>query len=268
MTPRTMEPTEGEQGTKPYHTRSLAGSPSKSPSSGLHKPTWRPSTKPNEHRRLSGHHAKREAADEAKHADDPKFDKKEGKKIVEKKADQLEDMKAAIKEEAGTKSSDEEARKAVKDTKSGKGFDSKASSKDAEDADSRRLHGYTVIPNPTTSPSTGIRKPTWKPSSKPNEDRRLSEKHTEYHAVTTKKSKKAANGARSPGSHEPTMTPRTMEPTEAAQPQKPYHDARMLAGTPSKSPSSGLHKPTWKPSSKPNERRGLSKEHRQLSEDR
>jgi hypothetical protein len=59
-----------------------------------------------------------------------------------------------------------------------------------------------------------------------------------------------------------------MEPTEAAQPQKPYHDARMLAGTPSKSPSSGLHKPTWKPSSKPNERRGLSKEHRQLAEDR
>ena len=32
--------------------RSLAGSPTKSPSSGLHKPTWKPSSKPAEHRRL------------------------------------------------------------------------------------------------------------------------------------------------------------------------------------------------------------------------
>ena len=33
--------------------RGLAGSPTKSPSSGLHKPTWRPSSKPNEHRKLN-----------------------------------------------------------------------------------------------------------------------------------------------------------------------------------------------------------------------
>ena len=33
---------------------------------------------------------------------------------------------------------------------------------------------------------------------------------------------------------------------------------RKLAGSPTKSPSTGMHKPTWKPSSKPNERRSLS----------
>ena len=34
--------------------RKLAASPTKSPSSGLHKPTWKPSSKPAEHRTLSG----------------------------------------------------------------------------------------------------------------------------------------------------------------------------------------------------------------------
>ena len=82
------------------------------------------------HTRVSRHHQAREAADAATHVDDPKLTKKEGKKIVEKKAELLEEMLEEVKASKGTKSSDEEARKAVKDTKSGKGFDSKASSKD------------------------------------------------------------------------------------------------------------------------------------------
>ena len=49
LSPRCTPPT-----SKPVEHRSLAGSPTKSPSSGLHKPTWKPSSKPNEHRRLAG----------------------------------------------------------------------------------------------------------------------------------------------------------------------------------------------------------------------
>jgi len=47
-TPPTSKPVEHKV------RRILAGSPTKSPSSGLHKPTWKPSSKPNEHRSLSG----------------------------------------------------------------------------------------------------------------------------------------------------------------------------------------------------------------------
>ena len=49
LSPRCTPPT-----SKPVEHRSLAGSPTKSPSSGLHKPTWKPSSKPAEHRRLAG----------------------------------------------------------------------------------------------------------------------------------------------------------------------------------------------------------------------
>ena len=45
LSPRCTPPT-----SKPVEHRSLAGSPTKSPSSGLHKPTWKPSSKPVEHR--------------------------------------------------------------------------------------------------------------------------------------------------------------------------------------------------------------------------
>ena len=43
LSPRCTPPT-----SKPVEHRNLAGSPTKSPSSGLHKPTWKPSSKPNE----------------------------------------------------------------------------------------------------------------------------------------------------------------------------------------------------------------------------
>ena len=92
LSPRCTPPT-----SNPVEHRSLAGSPTKSPSSGLHKPTWRPSSKPNEHRRLS--HADKEAANDAKHGSD-KLSKKESKKIIEKKADQLEDKKSQLKKAA------------------------------------------------------------------------------------------------------------------------------------------------------------------------
>ena len=87
--------------------------------------------------------------------------------------------------------------------------------------------------SPTKSPSSGLHKPTWKPSSKPNEHRKLQKK------VDVDPCHDGLS---------PRCTPPTSKPVEH----------RSLAGSPTKSPSSGLHKPTWKPSSKPNEHRKLS----------
>ena len=153
LSPRCTPPT-----SKPVEHRSLAGSPTKSPSSGLHKPTWKPSSKPNEHRRLAG--------------------------------------------------------------------------------------------TPTKSPSSGLHKPTWRPSSKPNES---SSSKSNVGAALPRKL--AAAGPKDKDAADPChdgLSPRCTPPTS-----KPV-EHRSLAGSPTKSPSSGLHKPTWKPSSKPNEHRKLS----------
>ena len=61
LSPRCTPPT-----SKPVEhrvKRSLAGSPTKSPSSGLHKPTWKPSSKPNEHRTLAAVKVTKDDAD-------------------------------------------------------------------------------------------------------------------------------------------------------------------------------------------------------------
>ena len=58
----------------------------------------------------------------------------------------------------------------------------------------------------------------------------------------------------------PRCTPPTSKPVE-------HKVSRALAGSPTKSPSSGLHKPTWKPSSKPNEHRELAKKDVPLTKD-
>jgi len=244
--PRKLEdkpqPPAGVAAKHPLVPEDMAGMPTKSPSAGLHKPTWKPSVKPNEWK----------PSVKPIEQDEP---------VVVPSgpilSTQMHDGAKVLRPAHQAAEKDLEGRNgAAEAEKEG------APKPGAKGKAPRQLAGA-----PTKSPSSGLHKPTWRPSSKPNEHRRLS-KHEEYHAVTMKKSKKAANEARSPGSHEPTMTPRTMEPTEASQPQKPYHTSRGLAGTPTKSPSSGLHKPTWRPSTKPNEHRGLSKEHRQLSEDR
>ena len=66
-TPPTSKPVEHKV------RRSLAGSPTKSPSSGLHKPTWKPSSKPNEHRDLQSSSSKLQPPEgiEAKHPTAP-----------------------------------------------------------------------------------------------------------------------------------------------------------------------------------------------------
>ena len=164
--------------------------------------------------------------------------------------------------------------------------------------------------NPTKSPSTGMHKPTWRPSSKPAEHRQLSatfkpnEKKTSKpaekkssigaalprkltvqppegieakHPLTTETVAVADPAPGPPHVSTPTMTPRTStKPVESkvqttsaqmhdgVKATRPVHQEnesdpegrhRALAGAPTKSPSTGMHKPTWKPSSKPNERR-------------
>ena len=178
--------------------RGLAGSPTKSPSSGLHKPTWKPSSKPNEHRQLSNAHPG--------------------------------DLTTST---------------------AGKG-------------------AFAEV-GPSKSPSTGIHKPTWKPtqgkpSGKPVEPWKegVESAHTEM-----------KNSAHVEGELEKTHTARELKVTAPVNKDDadPCHDGlsprctpptskpvehRSLAGSPTKSPSSGLHKPTWKPSSKPNEHRQLA----------
>ena len=115
---------------------------------------------------------------------------------------------------------------------------------------------------PSKSPSTGIHKPTWKPtqgkpSGKPVEPWKegVESSHTEsknsaHTDGEIEKTKRQLKGDADP-CHDglsPRCTPPTSKPVEH----------RSLAGSPTKSPSSGLHKPTWKPSSKPAEHRSLS----------
>jgi len=69
--------------------------------------------------------------------------------------------------------------------------------------------------SPTKSPSSGLHKPTWKPSSKPNEHRDL----------------------QSSGSK--------LQPPEGIEAKHPAVPVDATAGVPTKSPSAGLHKPTW-----------------------
>ena len=102
---------------------------------------------------------------------------------------------------------------------------------------------------PSKSPSTGIHKPTWKPtqgkpSGKPVEPWKegVESSHTEtknsaHTDGEIEKSKRQLKGDADP-CHDglsPRCTPPTTKPVEH----------RSLAGSPTKSPSSGLHKPTW-----------------------
>ena len=120
--------TEKVEGPKLHPNRVLAevASPTKSPSSGLHKPTWKPSSKPNEHRTL--------AAVPVPSKDD---------------ADPCHD-----------------------------GLSPRCTPPTSKPVEHRNLAG-----SPTKSPSSGLHKPTWKPSSKPNEHRALKQDFLQTTAI-------------------------------------------------------------------------------------
>ena len=256
--------------------RKLGGSPTKSPSSGLHKPTWRPSSKPAEHRTLSTREerlAQKVNADTHIATAVEAETKVETETVVEelKKEESInelevlgENAKSAVKSAETTLDKNEAEFEVNQASAMEKAVESGA----AVLVQNTRVPGSTKVKTakflvynsemenpilerqrralagtPTKSPSSGLHKPTWKPSSKPVE-------HSTKSAIgaALPRRKLAGSPTKSPSSglHKPTWKPSS----------KP-NEHRKLAGSPTKSPSSGLHKPTWKPSSKPAEHRTL-----------
>ena len=186
-----------------------AGSPTKSPSSGLHKPTWKPSSKPAEHRKLAGSPTKSPSSGLHKPTWRP------SSKPVEHSS--KSSIGAALPR--------------------------------------RKLAG-----SPTKSPSSGLHKPTWKPSSKPAEHRTLkvNDNGDEVDCPPKEGEESSAPAGKqgasfildAPAKGDSASAPKQMNLMATG-------GSSYKAGSPTKSPSSGLHKPTWKPSSKPNEHRKL-----------
>ena len=244
--------------------RELAGSPTKSPSSGLHKPTWKPSSKPNEHSSKSA----------VKSAGSPSKSPSSGLHKPTWKPSSKPNEKHSTKSEVGAAL----PRKLEEKLQPPAGVEAKHPAVPVdEDAE--------VVP--TKSPSAGLHKPTWKPSSKPAEHAQPEDGpvlSTQMHdgekvvrpahqsdekdlegrlgAVEAVKEKEAVAGAKGKAPRQlagsPTKSPSSGLHKPTWKPSSKPNEHRELAGSPSKSPSSGLHKPTWKPSSKPNERRALS----------
>jgi len=208
--------------SKPAEHRQLAGTPTKSPSSGLHKPTWKPSSKPAEHRTLST----RDERAATKATSSSAFDKSDALKEikVEAKAAKTSLKKATTKvDKKEAEFEVDQASAMEKAVKAGQAVlveDPKAAAKTATSATKK----YLVYNMDMESPHL---------------NRALEKKGDD---------KKDADPCHDGLS--PRCTPPTSKPVEH----------RSLAGSPTKSPSSGLHKPTWKPSSKPNEHRTLKQD--------
>ena len=180
LSPRCTPPT-----SKPVEhrvQRSLAGSPTKSPSSGLHKPTWKPSSKPNEHRTLTNAHPGDLTTSTAgKGAFAEVGPSKSPSTGIHKPTWKPTQGKPSGKPVEPWKEGVESAHTEMKNSAHTDGEIVKEHSL-------RRLSGYKAVGSPTKSPSTGIMKPTWKPSSKPQEDRKLKSSKTSSKAASSSSS--------------------------------------------------------------------------------
>ena len=244
-TPPTSKPVEHKV------SRALAGSPTKSPSSGLHKPTWRPSSKPAEHRVLS---SKTEKPIEGPPAPQPKLPSgprvadhttpKQSRKLSNAHPGDLTTStagKGAFAEVGPSKSPSTGIHKPTWKPTQGKPSgkpvepwkegvesshtESKNSAHTDGEMSKRRLSGYKAVGGPTKSPSTGIMKPTWKPSSKPQEDRKLKSSKTSKKAdssssssssskkSSSKKSSKSSKGDEGDDAMPPPPPPATDDAT-------------------------------------------------------
>ena len=228
--------------------------PTKSPSSGLHKPTWKPSSKPAEQVTAAA--------------------KTEEVVVVE---DTTTTTTTTSADTTASKTSNTNRESGPKGATKKLAHDGAPTTRNLANAHPGDLttstagKGAFAEVGPSKSPSTGIHKPTWKPtqgkpSGKPVEPWKegVESAHTEM-----------KNSAHVEGELEKTHTARELKVTAPVNKDDadPCHDGlsprctpptskpvehRSLAGSPTKSPSSGLHKPTWKPSSKPNEHRQLA----------
>ena len=314
LSPRCTPPT-----SKPVEhrvQRSLADVPTKSPSSGLHKPTWKPSSKP---------------AENAMEATlmtnaNPTLEPPSTIAAAPKSA-----MTSSAKASSATTTSSEAreagpkgaSKKLAHDGQPARSLVANQATTSTPLATHTATSAMTATAEaagvPTKSPSSGLHKPTWKPSSKPAENAMEATLMTAVNPTLTREA--GPKGAAKTLAHDgtkpartlaaglaskddadpchdglsPRCTPPTSKPVEHASKQAaalprtlsavpvkvtkddadPCHDGlsprctpptskpvehrvqRSLAGSPTKSPSSGLHKPTWKPSSKPNEHREL-----------
>ena len=231
-----------------------AGVPTKSPSSGLHKPTWKPSSKP------------------AEHAVEDTSAKTEDVVVVE---DTTTTTTTTTSADTTTKSVNTNRESGPKGATKKLAHDGAPTTRKLGQSHPGDLttsiagKGAFAEVGPSKSPSTGIHKPTWKPTQgtptgKPVEPWKegVESAHTEMknsahvagelEKVHSSRELKAVPVVKDDADpcHDglsPRCTPPTTKPVEH----------RSLAGSPTKSPSSGLHKPTWKPSSKPNEHRTL-----------
>ena len=221
-TPPTSKPVEHKV------SRALAGSPTKSPSSGLHKPTWRPSSKPAEHRTLAAVRGKgkTEKPIEGPPAPQPKLPSGpralSAVPVTKDDADPCHDGLSPRCTPPTSKPVEHQVKRQLSNAHPGDLTTSTAGK------------GAFAEVGPSKSPSTGIHKPTWKPtqgkpSGKPVEPWKegVESSHTE-----------SKNSAHTDGE----MSKRRLSGYKAV-------------GGPTKSPSTGIMKPTWKPSSKPAERK-------------
>jgi len=229
--------------------------PTKSPSSGLHKPTWKPSSKPVEHAEEDTTSAKTEDV------------------VVVEDTTTTTTTTAA---ETTTKASNTNRESGPKGATKKLAHDGAPTTRKLGQAHPGDMttsiagKGAFAEVGPSKSPSTGIHKPTWKPTQgtptgKPVEPWKegVESAHTEVkksahvegelEKTHSSRGLAAVKDEKADPCHDglsPRCTPPTSKPVEH----------RSLAGSPTKSPSSGLHKPTWKPSSKPAEHRVLQKD--------
>ena len=224
-------------------TAEAAGVPTKSPSSGLHKPTWKPSSKPAEN------------AMEATlmTAVNPTLTREAGPKGAAKTLAH-DGTKPARTLAAGLASKDDA-------DPCHDGLSPRCTpptSKPVEHASKQAAalpRTLSAVPVKVTKDDAdpchdGLSPRCTPPTSKPVEhaSKQAAALPRTLSAVPVKVTKDDADPCHDGLS--PRCTPPTSKPVE-------HRVQRSLAGSPTKSPSSGLHKPTWKPSSKPNEHREL-----------
>ena len=262
--------------------RKLAGTPTKSPSSGLHKPTWRPSSKPVEHaskqsaalpRQLSGtskeiKELKSDIKDEKKSLTkvDTKDEKKELKKEIKSDKKSLEEIKLAYDAEVHTPESAKG--KAVihdKDGEDGVDLDTeflemeenrtdrKVAKKEKAEAEESLASARPSKDSETLTATVSTKETLLPPTSTMSSTEETGHTKSSDPQAVFKKSGVAVE-------NKPAYAAITAPVTETKQAKTSSSSKhRQLAGSPTKSPSRGLHKPTWKPSSKPNEHRELQK---------
>ena len=239
---RNLRVADGAQSHDPTQKAMFLGPkgdlpPSKSPSAGLHKPTWMPSTKPAESVVDAVEH--REGEKDLNAARDPKAAQGAGKVPP---PSVLQTAKTILSPPAHrglggspTKSPSSGLHKPTW----------KPSSKPAEHSSKSEVKSAG---SPSKSPSSGLHKPTWKPSSKPNE------KHSTKSEVGAALPRRELAGPGGNGNGGNSNSGSGASKNGGASSGHAVVKMRNTANLPpSKSPSSGLHKPTWKPSTKPAE---------------